>query len=49
MFEFINAQIACVIITVIMIAIVEHKIRLRMREIEEWREMHEHYSPEDKE
>ena len=46
MFEFLNAPIACVIITLVMILIVEFKIILRKLEIEEWEEIH---APEDKE
>lgn len=46
MYEILNAPIACIIITGIIIAIVEIKIRLRKREIEEWEAM---YAPEDKE
>ena len=46
MFEFLNAPIACVIITLVMILIVEFKIILRKREIEEWEA---NYAPENQE
>lgn len=44
MFEFINAPIACFIITCIMVAIVEFKIILRKREVEELEAEYERYA-----
>ncbi len=47
MYEVFNAPIACIVITVIMIAIVEFKIKSRKREIEEWEARYDYHASED--
>lgn len=49
MYEVLSAPIACMVITAIMIAIVEFKIRSRKREIEEWEARYEYHASEDQE
>lgn len=49
MFEFLNAPIACVIITLVMILIVEFKIILRKREVAELEVEYERYAFKDQE
>lgn len=44
MFEFLNAPIACAIVIIIMILIVELNIKLRKQDVEEWEV---HYASED--
>lgn len=44
MCEFLNVFVACAIITLVMILIVEFKIILRKREIEEWEAEYERYA-----
>lgn len=49
MCEFLNVFVSCAIITLVMILIVEFKIILRKREVEEWEAEYERYAFKDQE